>query len=75
MSEPGPVVGARDSGGRDRRSLVQAVDEVLIGGGRSSRFALLHETRTVPIVFVSVSDPVGDRFVNASPGLVATSPA
>ena len=36
--------------------------------------ALLKETRTVPIVFVSVSDPVGDRFVQslAQPGGNAT---
>jgi putative ABC transport system substrate-binding protein len=36
--------------------------------------ALQKETRTVPIVFVSVSDPVGDRFVQslAQPGSNAT---
>jgi len=36
--------------------------------------ALLRETRTIPIVFVSVSDPVGDRFVEglARPGGNAT---
>ena len=39
--------------------------------------ALLQETRSIPIIFLSVSDPVGDRFVNSlskPAGNAATSP-
>jgi putative ABC transport system substrate-binding protein len=37
--------------------------DVLIGNSTPATAALLHETRTFPIVFVGVSDPVGSHFV------------
>jgi putative ABC transport system substrate-binding protein len=37
--------------------------DVLVGNSTPATAALLLETRTIPIVFVGVSDPVGSRFV------------
>jgi putative tryptophan/tyrosine transport system substrate-binding protein len=52
------------------KELVALAPDAIVSRGTPATHALLHETRTVPIVFVSVSDPVGDRFVNsiARPG-------
>ncbi|WFT83810.1 ABC transporter substrate-binding protein (plasmid) [Methylobacterium sp. CB376] len=44
------------------RALVEARTEVLVGAGTSATAALMRETRTLPIVFVSVSDPIGEGF-------------
>ena len=54
--------------------LVAAQPAVIFAATTPVVRALLKETRTVPIVFVSVSDPVGDRFVQslAQPGTNAT---
>jgi putative ABC transport system substrate-binding protein len=43
---------------------------LIVSRGTPATRQLLQETRTIPIVFVSVSDPVGDRFVGsiARPG-------
>jgi hypothetical protein len=47
---------------------------VLVGNSTPATAALLQETRTIPIVFVGVSDPVGSHFVAsiARPGGGAT---
>src|SRR5215203_2523026 len=52
------------------KELVALAPDAIVSRGTPATHTLLHETRTVPIVFVSVSDPVGDRFVNsiARPG-------
>src|SRR5262245_1150260 len=39
--------------------------DVILSSGTASLGPLLQETRTVPIVFVNVSDPVGAGFVNS----------
>jgi putative tryptophan/tyrosine transport system substrate-binding protein len=43
--------------------LVGLQPDVLVGNSTPATAALLQETRTVPIVFVGVSDPVGSHFV------------
>ena len=58
---------------RDRRyaaELVALVPDVILANGTLSVAALQHATRTLPIVFVGVSDPVGAGFVDnlARPG-------
>jgi putative tryptophan/tyrosine transport system substrate-binding protein len=56
------------------KELVAQKPDVLVGNSTPATAALLRETRTVPIVFVGVSDPVGSRFVVsiARPGGAAT---
>ena len=44
------------------RELVNLKPDVLLARSPTSVKALLAETRRIPIVFVSVSDPVGERF-------------
>jgi putative tryptophan/tyrosine transport system substrate-binding protein len=52
------------------KELVGLAPDAIVSRGTPATRALLQETRTLPIVFVSVSDPVGDRFVDsiARPG-------
>ena len=45
------------------RELVALQPDLIVAGSGFVVFALLRETRTVPIVFVTSADPVGDRFV------------
>jgi putative tryptophan/tyrosine transport system substrate-binding protein len=45
------------------KELVALQADVLVGNSTPATAALLHETRTIPIVFVGVSDPVGSHFV------------
>ena len=54
--------------------LVELAPDVLLAAGSQSTVALLQATRTVPIVFVNVVDPVGAGFVArlARPGGNAT---
>jgi putative tryptophan/tyrosine transport system substrate-binding protein len=56
------------------KELVGLQPDVLVGNSTPATAALLQETRTVPIVFVGVSDPVGSHFVAsiARPGGSAT---
>src|SRR5215472_16133435 len=49
------------------RELVALSPDVLLGNSTPATAALLHETRTIPIVFVGVSDPVGSHFVASIP--------
>jgi len=52
------------------RELVTLAPDVIVVRSTPATRVLLQETRTVPLVFVSVSDPVGDGFVQsiARPG-------
>jgi putative tryptophan/tyrosine transport system substrate-binding protein len=45
--------------------LVAFAPDVILSSGTASLAQLLQETRTVPIVFVNVADPVGAGFVNS----------
>src|SRR6516162_1562028 len=45
------------------KELVGLQPDVLVGNSTPATAALLQETRTIPIVFVGVSDPVGSHFV------------
>src|SRR5208282_5606011 len=45
------------------KELVGLRPDALVGNSTPATAALLHETRTIPIVFVGVSDPVGSGFV------------
>ena len=47
------------------KELVALTPDVIVARSTPATRMLLQETRTIPIVFVSVSDPVGDRFVNS----------
>jgi putative tryptophan/tyrosine transport system substrate-binding protein len=49
------------------KELVALHPDVLVGNSTPAAAALLRETRTIPIVFVGVSDPVGSRFVASIP--------
>jgi len=45
------------------KELVELQPDVILARATSATAALLQETRTIPIVFVVVSDPVGEGFV------------
>jgi putative ABC transport system substrate-binding protein len=49
------------------KELVGLQPDVILAGGTPVTAALQRETRTIPIVFVAVSDPVGDGFVASLP--------
>ena len=49
------------------KELVSLHPDVLLGNSTPATAALLRETRTIPIVFVGVSDPVGSHFVATIP--------
>jgi ABC-type uncharacterized transport system substrate-binding protein len=52
------------------KELITLQPDVLVGNSTPATAALLRETRTIPIVFVGVSDPIGSHFVTsiARPG-------
>jgi putative tryptophan/tyrosine transport system substrate-binding protein len=52
------------------KELVGLRPEVILADGTPNAAALQHETRTIPIVFVNVSDPIGSGFIDslARPG-------
>jgi ABC-type uncharacterized transport system substrate-binding protein len=52
-----------DQAPRCAQELVALRPDILVGNSTPATAALLHETHTVPIVFVGVSDPVGSGFV------------
>jgi putative ABC transport system substrate-binding protein len=52
-----------DQAQRGAKELVALRPDILVGNSTPATTALLRETRTVPIVFVGVSDPVGSGFV------------
>jgi putative ABC transport system substrate-binding protein len=49
------------------KELVELGPEVILGGSTAPTAALHRETRTIPIVFVIVGDPVGEGFVAGLP--------
>ena len=49
------------------KELVALRPDILVGNSTPAAAALLRETRTIPIVFVGVSDPVGSHFVASIP--------
>jgi len=59
---------------RNAAELVALAPEVILASGASSVGPLLQATRTVPIVFAAVADPIGAGFVDslARPGRNAT---
>src|SRR5204863_1919287 len=59
--------GDSDQGRKDAADLVALAPDVLLATGSSSVAALQQATRTVPIVFALVSDPVGAGFVDSLP--------
>ena len=56
------------------QELVALRPDILVGNSTPATAALMHETRTIPVVFVGVSDPLGSGFVAgiARPGGNAT---
>jgi ABC-type uncharacterized transport system substrate-binding protein len=48
---------------RFAKELIALRPDILVGNSTPATAALLNETRTIPIVFVGVSDPVGSGFV------------
>jgi len=63
-----------DATRRFAKELVASRPDVILSNDTPTTAALLQETRTIPIVFVTVSDPVGSGFVQgfARPGGNAT---
>jgi putative tryptophan/tyrosine transport system substrate-binding protein len=59
---------------KDAADLVAHAPDVLLTNGAAGVVPLLHETRSIPIVFVLVADPVGAGFIDslAHPGGNAT---
>jgi len=49
------------------KELTDSTPDLIVARGTPVVLALLRHTRTIPIVFVSVSDPVGDRVVASLP--------
>ena len=56
-----------DEAQRFAKELVALRPDVLVGNSTPAAAALLRETRTIPIVFVGVSDPAGSHFVASIP--------
>jgi putative tryptophan/tyrosine transport system substrate-binding protein len=56
------------------KELIEMRPDVIFATNTPSTAALMQETRTIPIIFANVSDPVGSGFVNslATPGRNAT---
>ena len=63
-----------DQAQRFAKELVASRPDLLVGNSTPATAALLRETRTIPTVFVGVSDPIGSGFVTsfARPGGNAT---
>jgi putative ABC transport system substrate-binding protein len=59
---------------RNAAELVALAPDVILTTGGISMGPLLQATRTVPIVFVQVTDPVGAGLSRAWPGRAATPP-
>ena len=57
-SDPFPVLA---------KELVAMQPDVILGHTPGGTVALQRETRTIPIVFVNVSDPIGMGFIASSP--------
>jgi putative ABC transport system substrate-binding protein len=58
-------LGQADTIRRQAAELAALAPDVILSSGTVSLGSLLQETRTVPIVFANVADPVGAGFVNS----------
>ena len=65
--EIGWAMGDRDTIGPVARKLVESRPELILASTTVATAALLQQTRTIPIVFALVSDPVGSGFVASFP--------
>jgi hypothetical protein len=63
----------RGSVQRLAKELVALQPDLILSHSTPTTAALLQETRTIPIVFATVSDPIGSGFVASSRGQAATS--
>jgi hypothetical protein len=61
--------------GRAARGDVALAPDVILTNGAAASAPLLQATRSVPVVFVLVADPVGAGFVDSLPDRAATPPA
>ena len=52
---------------RFAQELVALQPELILSSSRPTTAALLHQTRTIPIIFAIVADPVGSGFVTSFP--------
>jgi putative tryptophan/tyrosine transport system substrate-binding protein len=68
--------GSADNTRKDAAELITLAPEVILTSGSAGIAPLLQATRTIPIVFVNVPDPVGSGYVDslARPGPAATPP-
>jgi putative tryptophan/tyrosine transport system substrate-binding protein len=56
------------------KELVALQPDLIVSANTPTTAALLQQTRTIPIIFVNVADPVGSGFVASCRGQEATSP-
>jgi putative ABC transport system substrate-binding protein len=61
------ATGDRETIGRLAKELVESRPELILASTTVATTALLQQTRTIPIVFALVSDPVGSGFVASFP--------
>jgi putative ABC transport system substrate-binding protein len=61
------ATGDREAIQRSAKELVASQPELLLASSTPPTAALLQQTRTIPIVFALVSDPVGSGFVKSFP--------
>src|SRR5215207_899429 len=59
------AAGSEDQIRSSTSELIAATPDVILAATTPVVRALLQENRTIPVVFISVSDPVGDGFVNS----------
>jgi putative tryptophan/tyrosine transport system substrate-binding protein len=55
------------------KELVALTPDLILSHATPSTAALAEQTRTIPIIFLGVSDPVGSGLLQVLPGLPATS--
>jgi hypothetical protein len=53
--------------GQPQKELIDGAPDLVVAQNTAMVAALLEETRSVPIVFVNVADPVGNGFVTSVP--------
>jgi putative tryptophan/tyrosine transport system substrate-binding protein len=59
------AAGSADQIRSSASELIAGNPDVILAATTPVVRALLQETRTIPVVFISVSDPVGDAFVHS----------
>ena len=63
----GPRPATRSSSGGSAKELVALQPDLILSADTPTTAALLNETRTIPIVFANISDPLGSGFVASYP--------